>query len=54
MYYHTFVDVQGMWRWRLVAANHESIATSGEGYVNLSDCVHAINLVKTSYNAPIL
>lgn len=35
---------QGKWRWRLVAASGEPIA-SGEGYHNKSDCEHAVHLV---------
>lgn len=41
------------WRWRLRAANHETIA-SGEGYRNRADCLHAIQLVmSTNANTPI-
>ena len=40
------------WRWRLRAANGEPIA-SGEAYVNKSDCLHAISLIKTSALAPV-
>jgi uncharacterized protein YegP (UPF0339 family) len=36
---------QGIWRWRLRAANGEIIA-NGEGYRNQQDCRHAIDLVK--------
>jgi uncharacterized protein YegP (UPF0339 family) len=35
------------WRWRLCAANGRIIATSGESYNNRSDCLHAIDLVRT-------
>lgn len=43
----------GEWRWRLRSANHEPIA-SGEGYVNKSDCLHAIGLVMgTSTATPV-
>jgi uncharacterized protein len=27
-------DAQGLWRWRLVAANGDITATSGEGYTH--------------------
>lgn len=41
------------WRWRLKAANGETIA-QGESYVNKSGCEHAINLVKgTSSTTPV-
>lgn len=52
MYYEVYKDAQGQWRWRLKAANHEKIASSGEGYTNKQDCLHAIELVKSSSNAP--
>jgi uncharacterized protein len=37
----------GQWRWRLNSQNHEPI-TSGESYHNKQDCIHAINLVKST------
>lgn len=37
----------GQWRWRLKSQNHETI-TSGESYYNKQDCIHAINLVKST------
>jgi uncharacterized protein YegP (UPF0339 family) len=40
------------WRWRFKANNHEIIA-SGESYYNKSDCLHAVALMKGSYNAPV-
>jgi uncharacterized protein YegP (UPF0339 family) len=40
------------WRWRLRAANNE-IISSGEAYWNERDCDHAINLNKSSANAPV-
>ncbi|CAN0374816.1 unnamed protein product [Phaeothamnion confervicola] len=39
-------DVNGQWRWRLVAGNGRIIANSGEGYHNERDCDDAIALVK--------
>ena len=53
MRYQMYQDTAGEWRWRLRAANHEIIATSGEGYRNKGDCRHAIDLVKGSANAPV-
>jgi uncharacterized protein YegP (UPF0339 family) len=41
-------------RWRLLAANGEPIASSGEGYRNKSDCVDAINLVKGTNEATLV
>jgi uncharacterized protein YegP (UPF0339 family) len=37
----------------LRASNNRNIANSGEGYYNRQDCIHAINLVKQSSDAPI-
>ncbi len=48
-----YTDSQGQYRWRLFAANNRKIADSGEGYFNRSDCLSAINLVKTSASAPV-
>lgn len=53
MTYIVYKDRANHWRWRLVAGNNRIIADSGEGYVNKSDCISAINLVKGSYLAPI-
>jgi uncharacterized protein YegP (UPF0339 family) len=36
---------KGKWRWRL-RQNGRTIATSGEGYVDRSHCVHEINRIK--------
>jgi uncharacterized protein YegP (UPF0339 family) len=53
VYYEIYKDNTGEWRWRLVAANNRIIATSGEGYANRNDCISAIELVKTSQDAPV-
>ena len=53
MYYEVYVDASYHYRWRLKAANHRIIADSGEGYQNKADCLHAISLVKGSFNAPV-
>ncbi|MBY0559710.1 DUF1508 domain-containing protein [Hyphomicrobium sp.] len=53
MAYYVYKDTGGYWRWRLVANNNKIIANSGEGYWNKSDCIHAIDLVKGSYSAPV-
>ena len=44
--FQVFMDKRGEWRWRLRADNNEIIATSGEGYVRLNDCIHGIELVQ--------
>jgi uncharacterized protein YegP (UPF0339 family) len=55
MQYQKYKDTNNQWRWRLVVvANSKTIANSGEGYYNESDCDYAISLVKSSSNAPVL
>ncbi len=44
MKFELYKDGQGLWRWRLKAANGEIIA-SGESYHNKEDAVKAVNLV---------
>ena len=46
--FQVYEDADGEWRWRLVAGNERIIATSGEGYRDKRDCLHAIELVKDS------
>ncbi|MCB9096081.1 MAG: DUF1508 domain-containing protein [Ignavibacteriales bacterium] len=53
MYFELYQDNQKLWRWRLKASNHEIIA-HGEGYKNRSDCIHAIDLIKSSTFAEII
>ena len=53
MTYHVYKDAAGEWRWRLVATNKQTIADSGEGYVDKRDCLAAIELVKNSRDAPV-
>jgi uncharacterized protein len=43
----------GQYRWRLLANNNRNIANGGEAYYNKTDCIAAINLVKSSANATI-
>jgi uncharacterized protein YegP (UPF0339 family) len=54
MYYVIWQNASKQWYWHLQAANSKIIATSGEGYWNKADCLAAINLVKSSSNAPVL
>jgi len=42
----TYQDNLRQYRWRLKASNGRIIADSGEGYNNLTDCQHAIALIK--------
>ncbi len=53
MKYVVYKDSVSEWRWRFKAANGETIAVSSEGYVNKSDCLHGIKLVKSSADAPV-
>jgi uncharacterized protein YegP (UPF0339 family) len=53
MFYVVFKDMTNQWRWHLQAANNRIIASSGEGYWNKIDCLHAIDLVKGSTNTPV-
>jgi len=48
-----YKDQDGQFRWRLQAGNHKNIANSGEGYHNLADCDHAIELVQKAASYPI-
>ena len=54
MYFQKYRDNKGEWRWRLRAANHETIAVSSESYIYESSCDHSIDLVKsTNANTPV-
>lgn len=44
--FELYRDSQREYRWRLLARNGRNIATSGEGYANKADAIHAIGLVK--------
>jgi len=44
-----------VWRWRLIAANGNTIADSAEGYYDKADCRHGIELVQgTNVLTPIV
>jgi uncharacterized protein len=53
-YYYVYKDSISEWRWRFVARNTKTIAVSSEGYKNLSDCVHGINLIKTEGSSAVV
>jgi uncharacterized protein YegP (UPF0339 family) len=53
MYYEIYKDNAGYYRWRLVANNNKIIADSAESYLTAVGASHGINLVKSSYNAPV-
>lgn len=44
--FRIYRDRRGEWRWRLVAANGQIVATPGEGYTRRADCVRSIEAVK--------
>lgn len=55
MTYFYYEDKKGEWRWRLRADNQKIIATSGgDGYKNKQDCLHGIDLVKSSQSAQVI
>jgi uncharacterized protein YegP (UPF0339 family) len=54
LWFYVYRDANGQYRWRLIAGNRKRIANSGEGYHNLADCLHAINLVASSRGKPIV
>jgi uncharacterized protein len=45
--FHVYKDAKNEWRWRLITPNSNVIADSGEGYVNGSDCLAAIDEIQT-------
>jgi uncharacterized protein YegP (UPF0339 family) len=53
-HFDVYRDTNREWRWRLVAANGEPIAASGEGYVRRSDALAAVQLVKGAGNGQIM
>lgn len=51
--YVAYKDADNHWRWTLWAANNRKIANSGEWFHNKQDCLYSIDLVKSSYDAPV-
>jgi uncharacterized protein len=49
--FELYKDAKGEFRWRLVASNGQTIATSGEGYKSKDSATAGIESVKK--NAPI-
>ncbi len=49
--YVIYKDHVGQYRWRYVSSNGNTIADSGEGYVNKSDCERGIAIMKQSANS---
>lgn len=53
-YFQRYQDVADEWRWRLRAANHETVAVSSEGYKSKTACNRSIEIVMdTNRNTPI-
>lgn len=44
--FEPYQDRAGKWRWRLVAANGQVVATSNECFASRSNCLRAIRAVK--------
>lgn len=53
MYYEVYKDRLGHYRWRYVSTNGRIIADSAEGYINKSDCLQGIAIMKGSTNSPV-
>ncbi len=54
MKFEVYRGKDGMWYWRLKSVNGQIVAVGGEGYVNKTDCLHGIALVKgTNANTPV-
>lgn len=47
-YFQLYKDAAGEWRWRCRAKNHKIVADSSEGYVNKSDALAGIAIVKAT------
>jgi uncharacterized protein YegP (UPF0339 family) len=47
MGYHVYRDRQSEYRWYYQASNGRTISVSSEGYVNKSDCLRSIEIMKT-------
>ena len=44
--FEVYRDAKKEFRWRLKAANGQTIGTSGQGYRDKGDCRHAIDLIQ--------
>ena len=45
-------SANSLWYWHLRAANHQIVA-HGEGYATKDGALNAIQVVKSSFNAPV-
>ncbi len=48
--FDVYTVARGVYRWRIKAANGQTIATGGEGYTSKAGCMNGIESVRT--NAP--
>ena len=53
MKFRVYKDRAGEYRWRLLAANGQVIATPGEGYTTKAACLANIESVKRCGDAPV-
>lgn len=54
MKFHIYKDSANEWRWRLKAANGETLADSGESYTTKQACRDGIDLVKSTATTPVV
>lgn len=47
------LSLRKQWRWRIKAANGRIVATSGEGYNNKADLLHALDVVREALKCPV-
>lgn len=47
MHFQIYKDAASEWRWRLRAANNETVADSAEGYVSKRNVLRAVNKLVT-------
>ena len=50
--YLMYRDSRQEWRWTYYASNAKAIAVSSEGYINRSDCLRGIEIMKNSGDSP--
>jgi uncharacterized protein len=51
--YEIYRDAKNEYRWRYKSSNENTIADSGEGYFNRSDCERGIAIMKASRDVPV-
>lgn len=48
LYYQMFIDVAGLYRWRLKSRNGKIVAESGQGYSSKRGAIRGINITRSS------